>query len=106
MPLTAQEAIAIISSKINEQGKFNAGNVLDAVIGVAVANTAELQELLNKLLTKKLTVEDEANLAEILKKQEEEKKKRRWIRTKTTILVIAGISLVGTIIYLQVKKQK
>lgn len=108
MPLTAEDAAKQVYEAIKAQGKFNIGNALDAVIGVANANSADLQAYLNKLLTQKgvLNAADEATLQSLLADQEVQKKKRQQIRTRN-IIVISGIAVVmGATIYFLLKKRK
>lgn len=107
MPITAQQAVSQLSDAIQAQGKFNFGNVLDAVIGVAASNQDDLQAMLNNFLTKKgvLTQQDEDNLNALLAKKEEEKKQRQKIRTRNTIVAVTiGAVIIGVIV-LAVKKK-
>jgi len=108
MPLTYQEAARQVQEAIKAQGKFNVGNALDAVIGVAIANKDQLQELLNDLLKKQgvLTAQDEAVLNDLLAQQEAERKKRQRIRTKNAFVIIGIVGVLATTVYLGFKKKK
>lgn len=105
--LTKEEAVKQLTDAIQAQGKFNLGNVLDAVMGVAEANQTDLQEMLNELLKKQgvLTTQDEANLQALLAKKEEEKKQRQKIRKKNTLLIIGVMGTAAVFIYFVARKK-
>jgi len=107
MPLTVQEAIAQVRAKIQEKGKFNIGNLLDSVVAVVADNSADLQAMLDKLLTKKgvLTEADEKAVQELLARQELEKKKRQRRRTGTLLIIIGSVAALAGI-YLVTHKKK
>jgi len=108
MPLTVEQAIDQIQKRMKEKGKFNIGNLLDSFIGVAMDNSADLQAMLDKLLTKKgiLTAEEEKKLQELLRIQEQEKKKRQQIRTKNALIIGGIVAATGTILFLVLKKKQ
>lgn len=108
MPLTAEQAAIQVAAEVKRLGGWNPGNVLDAVIGVASNNSAELQALLNDLLKKKgvLSEADEAVVVSLLAQQEAERKKRQQIRTKNAIVITGITAIVGTLIFFAVKKKK
>jgi hypothetical protein len=106
--MTVEEAIQQLQEEIKKRGKLSVGNVLDSILGVAKANTADLQDMLNKLLQKKgvLSQSDEAAVNELLKKQSEADKERKRIRVRNTILTISAFLGTGVLIYWQIKKRK
>lgn len=108
MPLTAEQAIAQVKAKIKEKGKFSIGNMFDGIIGVIADNSADLQAMLDKLLTKKgvLTAADEQAVADLLARQEEEKKKRQQRRTKNALITGAIVAAVGTGLYFLLRKKQ
>lgn len=106
--MTVQDAIAQITSSMQAQGKLSLASALDSVIGVAVANNSDLQQMLNKLLgqTGVLSADDEAAVQLLLQKKQQELAQRRKIRVKN-FLIIGGTLILLTIgVYLAVRKHK
>lgn len=106
--MTVTDAINQVKDAIQAQGQFNLGNVLDAVIGVASSNQADLQEMLNDLMKKKgiLSEEDEKKLQELLAKKEAERKQRQKIRIRNTLVAVVALVAVVGIVYIGVRKKK
>jgi hypothetical protein len=108
MPITVNEAIDQLQAQITQRGGFSAGNLLDSILGVAAANSADLQAMLDKLLTKKgvLTAEDEKALQELLARQQAEEKRRRQQRTRNALIIVGVVGAIGTSMYFIFKKRK
>lgn len=106
--MTLQDAINQLAAEIKLRGKFNAANVLDGLIGVAKANTDELQQKLNELLTRKgvLTPDDQAQVALLLDKQKQAARERKNIRVKNIVLLTSIFLGTGVVIYFDFKKHK
>jgi hypothetical protein len=108
MPLTATDAYNQLKNEMKKLGSWSPGNMLDAIIGVGSANTDELQRMLNQVLEKKgvLSETDEAAIKDLLDRQEQERKKRQKIRTKNVVFISGAVVIIGSIIYVAVRKMK
>lgn len=106
--MTTDEAIAALQAEIARRGKFNVFNILDTALGIAKANTDDLQGKLNELLQRKgvLTPDDEAAIKDLLDKHKSAADDRRRKRTKNIVFVTSVFLGTGAVIYFETKKRK